>query len=218
MDMRLYHFTSAEFAISNIALQRLKIARFGDLNDPFELLAAKLSDKEFRKAIKSWKQNFHDNIGLLCFSESWNNPVLWSHYGDKHKGICLGFDVEDQYAMAVNYSKERIKVRFKNNDSEQGLSREFVNEMLLTKYEHWMYEKERRMFKGLDEGTKENGLFFYEISNDIELKEVILGPNCEVPISRIEGLVSKINLSIRIIKARLAFQNFEVVIDRRYEN
>ena len=36
-----YHFAPAEFAVSDIALSRLKVAKFSDLNDPFELIAAK---------------------------------------------------------------------------------------------------------------------------------------------------------------------------------
>lgn len=53
--------TSSEFALSDITLGRIKIARFGDLNDPFELLAAKLSEKQFRRAVNSWKNDFHKN-------------------------------------------------------------------------------------------------------------------------------------------------------------
>lgn len=34
---RLYHLLSAGFATSNIALQRMKVARWSDLNDRFEL-------------------------------------------------------------------------------------------------------------------------------------------------------------------------------------
>lgn len=215
--MRLYHLTSAEYAISNIALCRLKIARFGDLNDPFELLAAELTDKDYRAAAKSWKQDFHKTKGLLCFSESWKNPVLWSHYADKHRGICLGFDVHDEYALEVNYTKERIKVRFENDDPEQGLSLGFVNKTLLTKYEHWIYEKERRMFLSLDEGTKENGLYFYSFSKMLELKEVIVGPNCETPINLIKEFIEKTNSTVRVIKARLGFKRFEVVVNKRYE-
>ncbi|NDP48093.1 MAG: DUF2971 domain-containing protein [Sulfuriferula multivorans] len=105
--MRLYHLTTAEYAISNIGLRRLKIARFGDLNDPFELLAAELEDKDFRKAVKSWKNEFHNTKGLLCFSESWHNPVLWSHYADKHRGVCLGFDIPDEYAISSQLQQRK---------------------------------------------------------------------------------------------------------------
>lgn len=37
--IRVYHLTSAEYGISNLALKRLKVARFFELNDPFELLS-----------------------------------------------------------------------------------------------------------------------------------------------------------------------------------
>ncbi len=215
--MRLYHLTTAEYALSNITLRRLKIARLGDLNDPFELIAAELKDREFRKAVKSWKDEFHDTIGLLCFSESWHNPVLWSHYADKHRGICLGFDIPDEYAIPVNYSKKRVAVRFQNNDQNQGLAPEFVNELLRTKYEHWVYEAERRMFLILDEGTKEGGLFFYPFSTSLTLKEVIVGPHCDIPIDRIDNLVTKTNGPTEVTKARLGFTRFEVVPDQRYE-
>lgn len=216
--MRVYHLTSAQNALSNIALRRIKIARFGDLNDPFELLAAKLSDKELRQALKSWKEDFHKTKGMLCFSESWDNPVLWSHYADKHRGICLGFDIPNQYATEVNYTGKRVKVYFKNNDSEQGLSPNFVHELLCTKYEHWIYESERRMFLSLDEGTKEHGMYFYDFSDNLALKEVIIGPNCAIPYERIKQLVDNTNGSTKITKARLGFTHFEVVPNLRYEN
>jgi len=32
--MRVYYLTGAQFAISKLALRRIKIARFKDLNDP----------------------------------------------------------------------------------------------------------------------------------------------------------------------------------------
>ena len=215
--MRLYHLTSAEFAISSIALKRLKIARFGDLNDPFELLAAEQSDKDFRKAIKSWKEEFHKTKGLICFSENWRNPVLWSHYAEKHRGICLGFDVPEQYALSVTYRKKRVPIRFQNKDPDQGLDENFVDELLRTKYEHWAYEAERRMFVSLDEGTRENGIYFYDFDESLILKEIIVGPLCEVPLERIESLAQSTNGGVVVRKARLAFKKFEVVVDQRYE-
>ena len=30
---------------------------------------------------------------ILCFSRNWDNLLLWSHYGDRHMGVCLGFDI-----------------------------------------------------------------------------------------------------------------------------
>jgi len=46
--MRAYHLLSSEHALSDIALQRIKIATFSDLNDPFELLALSLGLESVR--------------------------------------------------------------------------------------------------------------------------------------------------------------------------
>ena len=32
-----------------------------------------------------------DNIGIACFSNCENNPMMWYHYADKYRGICLEF-------------------------------------------------------------------------------------------------------------------------------
>lgn len=32
-----------------------------------------------------------ENIGISCFSLSFEKTLMWSHYADKHGGICLGF-------------------------------------------------------------------------------------------------------------------------------
>ena len=85
--MLVYHFVNAHYGIEDIHKRRLKISRFMDLNDPFEFLGADLSDREFRRALKNTKVKLSESKGLLCFSESWRNPVLWGHYADKHKGL-----------------------------------------------------------------------------------------------------------------------------------
>jgi hypothetical protein len=37
--MKLYYLTPSQFALNALALRRLKVARLGELNDPFGLLA-----------------------------------------------------------------------------------------------------------------------------------------------------------------------------------
>ena len=95
--MRVYHFLPAEFALASISLKRIKIARLSEVNDPFELQALNVGGrKKFRAALSEWKGDLDQTKGMLCFSKSWQDPVLWSHYANRHHGICLGFDVEDE--------------------------------------------------------------------------------------------------------------------------
>ena len=110
--MRVFHLLPASFGISDIALSRIKIARYDDLNDPFELLATELAERELRKAVAAMKKEFNETMGIISFSRSWDNPVLWSHYADKHHGMALGFDIPDEYANKVNYSSDRVPIKF----------------------------------------------------------------------------------------------------------
>lgn len=36
----------------------------------------------------------HYERGVCCFSTSYSNPLLWSHYGDQHKGLCIGYKLD----------------------------------------------------------------------------------------------------------------------------
>lgn len=67
--MKLFHFLSAQNAISDIALKRIKISRIGQLNDPFEILAADLADPRNKAALENWKNKLDEKLGLdllLC--------------------------------------------------------------------------------------------------------------------------------------------------------
>jgi hypothetical protein len=72
--MRLFHFISEEYALDVIADQRLKVSMLNDLNDPFELTAVELSDKQFRKEYKAFKREMAERYGILSFSRTWKSP------------------------------------------------------------------------------------------------------------------------------------------------
>src|SRR3954469_6816556 len=137
---RLYHLTTAEYAISNIVFGRLKVATFSTLNDPFELLAR--SALEWRaQALLDNKHVMDQKNGLLCFSEDWTDPVLWTHYAANHRGVCLGFDLKDGFAEKITYQDDRLR-------DEEFLSKtdqEVLHLLLYTKFTSWKYEREWRV-------------------------------------------------------------------------
>ena len=209
--MRVYYLTNAQFALSNIALRRIKISRFSDLNDPFELLAVDLSDKTHRKAFRMTKEQLNKNKGLICFSKSWSNPLLWGHYAEKHTGICLGFDIPDRFIKPVIYAKHPTKIRIDPITGKLIFNESNMNRLLRTKFADWKYENEMRLFVELDHDTVESGNYFYSFSDDLVLKEIVLGPRCEIPINGIRSLVENFNQPVRVIKSRIAFSSFRVV-------
>ena len=63
------------------------------MNDPFELSGSRWSDPQVDSILSD---HASATIGALCFSTNWSNPLLGSHYAEKHNGICLGFDIDAQ--------------------------------------------------------------------------------------------------------------------------
>ena len=176
--MRVFHFTNTYYGISNLSLKRLKVSRFSQLNDPFELLAADLLDSRDRKALSEFKNTLNANKGMICFSGSWGNPLLWGHYADKHSGMALGFDIPDEYLSPVQYTTQRAKVEFDQKTRKIVNGTRLMDKLLRTKFTDWKYEDERRMFVDLDPTLQEGGNHFVEFSKDLALREVILITDC----------------------------------------
>jgi hypothetical protein len=86
-----------------------------------------------------------DNVGILCLTEHWDNMLLWSHYANQHKGICVGFRTDIDFfriAFNVDYVSEFPVIQRPKDDHEA-----IFQKALLTKAECWRYESEWRIIK-----------------------------------------------------------------------
>lgn len=202
--MLVYHFRDKKFGFKSLREKRLKISRANELNDPFELLGCRLTENNFRQALNDMKNTFSNEIGILCFSQNWRSPVQWTHYADKHRGLCLGFEVDDKMLAKVNYVSRRLPI--------QKIDENFMLKILTTKFSHWRYEKEYRGFWRFDPATEENGLFYKEFSDSLILKKVIVGCNSDISRNDISLIIKDKN--IECFKARPAFASFRIVKNR----
>lgn len=202
---RAYHFAPANFALQDLRHRRLKIARFDELNDPFELWAIAQPDRRLRQALRKTKEDFARLYGLLCFSLSWHNPLLWSHYADRHRGLALGFDVADEILKPVSYVEQRPTLTKIDPTVAQWL--------LFTKFVDWRYEHEARIFTTLQERDS-SGLYFGKFNEQVVLREVIVGPLSKVTKKDLRDALSGDD-TVTLIKGRLAFNTFKVVRDKR---
>lgn len=212
--MRLYHFLNEQYGLENIQRRRLKIARINDLNDPFEFAGVSFGDKNLRDAFRKMKREMNEQRGLLCFSSKWGNPVMWSHYADKHRGLCLCFDVADKSMGAVSYSGRRLAVELEQLESPRNLPADYVTKLLFTKYSHWKYESEYRAFVTLAEMDEDSGLHFAEFSDRLTLRKVIVGAESSVSRQQLSEALGVESQHVEQIKARLAFKSFSVVRQR----
>ncbi len=95
--------------------------------------------------------------GIISLTEKNNDILMWSHYADNHKGMCIG--LEEDFAnhkaesglqlddpllpIPVSYNQNRL-------DIDKGISidrfaHDLYRAQVLNKYKEWEYEKEKRI-------------------------------------------------------------------------
>ncbi len=210
--MRLYHFLRASDALDDLQRQRLKISRLHEMNDPFELLAADLRDKSMRRAFQETRAELMKKFGVLCFSRGWRNPVMWSHYADRHRGICLAFDVPSDKFSPMLYDAKRLPdVLPKVLSGTAQAQEQMMLRLLTTKFEDWKYEDEVRVFSDLETADPATGFYFSDFGRDLTLREVILGPRFEGRLSDAADQCRGRYPGIKIFNARLSFRTYSIV-------
>jgi hypothetical protein len=95
--------------------------------------------------------------GVACFSEKYDDLLMWSLYSDKHTGFCIEFDTLFEpfiRAIKVEYAKNIPTISFLDtvesgvriNLTESSSSADFMLPMITTKAKCWEYQKEWRIF------------------------------------------------------------------------
>ena len=205
--MRVYQFIDPDGGLTVLRTKRLRISRLDRLNDPFEFLGANLSKREHRRALRAMKAEIGKNRGLLCFSKSWHNPVLWGHYARKHQGLCLGFEMSRKHLRQVSY----VSSRFEWPDE---LSLSFTEQVLFSKFVHWSYEDEYRAWIALDPNEIEDGHYYFPFSEDMQLRQVLVGAESTLTRADISQALGAAPGDVEVFKVRAAFRSFSVVRNR----
>lgn len=91
-------FSAAEAVLNSNSIGFAKPSTF---NDPFELEAGypnkdgNVAETLFSGA-RNWikRSIWADTSGVLSLTRNPVNPLMWAHYGDEHKGVVIGIDME----------------------------------------------------------------------------------------------------------------------------
>jgi len=212
--MRVFHFVNEHYGLDNLRKRRLKVATLHELNDPFEFFGVNLGDKALRHAFGVMKNELALKQGLLCFSRTWHNPVLWSHYADRHTGLCLGFDVPDHLFTCVFYSPQRLAIEPRAFVPGARFDDQTLLRLFFTKYSHWRYESEVRGFVTLRDKEPLTNLYFTDFGDDLRLNTVIVGSQSSVTRATLQEALGDLDSTVQKFKARLAFKTFRVVQQR----
>lgn len=209
--MRIYYLTNCHWAEVILRERRLKLSRFHESNDPFELRLIDDRSRSIRKYTRIIADYFEKNVGMLCFGENWRSPPMWAHYAEKHAGVCLGFDAEESLLTTVEYTDEKIRVDFGRELPQFGLSQPLLRQLLTTKSKHWSYERERRILAHLEVCDPKTALFYHDFDHQLVLRELILGCRCPWSDADARRYLGAVSAVVHVLKARPAFGRFEMV-------
>jgi hypothetical protein len=214
--MRLYQYLEAKWALDDIRRGRLKFSKIDDMNDPYEARSVFSHHSGTQSAMERTVEELFKRYGALCFSRTWDNILMWSHYGDKHKGICLGVDVADEITRSVEYESEPHEagnlIVENRSDFSQEEGTKIIDRLFGMKYAAWFYEQEVRVNGRREEVDEETGQYFGEFNGRIKLKEVIAGARFPWSKKPIEDAL-KLYAGVEIFKARASTDRFEIVRD-----
>lgn len=163
-------------------------------------------DEDFQKKalIKELQNLLHRALGVGVFSLSatCTNPLMWSHYGDEHRGFCVGYNLDRESPPDLHkvcYGGERsvrasLIERAFVGDGDLSAANDLEHLILLRKGQAWSYEEEYRCFS-------EPG----EADSPFQLAEVVFGRKCPD---------STVHLLRTALASRTDIQFFAIVADQ----
>jgi|LQYC01.1.fsa_nt_gi hypothetical protein len=223
-----------KFLIDTLVKGTIYCARPILLNDPFDCQVdirkavdhaiTSLSGKKKQNLIKLSKPNgLFDaiqksikNVGVCSFSLVLEDPLLWSHYANGHKGLCLTYEFPSQFffgpggviILRVAYGENLLtewlmeKAPEKAKINAKKFSNELVEKILSIKGKGWEYEQEARIICSQERAIP--------IAKDY-LKQVCFGMNAdESDISLIKQLIDNAGYAVEYYQMERTEKDFGI--------
>lgn len=191
-----YKFSScSKYLFADLAKDRITLSKPCCMNDPFdslyslwgrsENLISLVKDKAHIKILH--KSYDYYRFSSFCIDDHakkniLRNILMWSHYADKHKGICIKYKLKEDCINTDCFDDAQPKlllhrINYKNkntvsvNEKSIGIGLAFTN-----KAKCWAYEKESRLICYDDRTEKKHVAISYK--SDISIEAVYFGTNC----------------------------------------
>lgn len=109
-----------------------------------------------RQEIKSFRSTFEamrSEMGVVCLSESDDSLLMWAHYANNHRGICVEYDLMEINKqlnftpVPIIYSNEMVCFNALNPDTVGDDSVALFLRSITSKSEEWSYEHEWRIIR-----------------------------------------------------------------------
>ncbi|MCP4551627.1 MAG: DUF2971 domain-containing protein [Bacteroidetes bacterium] len=118
---------------------------------------------------------------VCCLSDTWGKNIMWAHYANSHKGICVGFEIKNSdikllASAKVKYSNDKVVLPynfFSLGDSDKS---KYYTDVTFTKSTEWKEESEVRILSEIGECIHdENSKRYYQELDISDVKSIYLG-------------------------------------------
>lgn len=196
------YFSPSPFYMDYFEDDTLSFSNPKRFNDVFEgmVLSTDLELKETRDII----EKVCKSVSISCFSETWDNVLMFSHYADSFKGYCLEYDIslaEDvrhdyyEHFFPVLYQSKPVKlaqmrqlsegidkvISARSNNKENFTKVDDIISYFIHKADIWEYEKEWRYIIPVSDFSvfqnPDHGFDFHRMKNFDCVTGVYLGAN-----------------------------------------
>lgn len=158
-----------------------------------------------------WKA-FEEYFRVYCLSPKPDNLLMWSHYADKHKGLCLEFDTDNPIFGGAWEVEYHIEYPYRPWNAELDVVR-----LALTKAKCWEYEEEYRLLPKTELANSAKQ-FTMVVDEDNKLtfphealKSIIVG--CKANFDEIKSLVHSIRPDLQVKNAIMQRNRYGIIIE-----
>lgn len=205
-----------ESLLQDITSNRITLANPKNFNDPMdpilrewlEIQIRQAEYKEYEKTFKLLKNalkslricslsgyresHWHDRFSASAYQDQRLNPLMWAHYANRHKGICIEYEITPECLTRYNNENELLRLcPCAYRDHKPMTDGITLDNALKAKASCWSYEEEARLIyysksmskwinpKWKDEAgkknTKEAKLLDYIFLEGFEVKTIHFG-------------------------------------------
>lgn len=228
----LYQYRSgSEYDLNNIKDGIIWASSVKKFNDPFDCdfnvaLMKEWGDKFLKKypgsimkykmtAIEKAMLEMKSDTAVSCFSEEKDSILMWSHYADRHKGICVCYNpfeilAAEKCLFPVWYKTEKVNPYIRDGEDRIMLN-DRIKEIFIQKAPEWAYEKEWRVIQiAMSECARK------KLKNEGGLKIEKVYPKCIILGARAEDdLIEKVKIlgkenGINVAKMKLCESEYKL--------
>jgi hypothetical protein len=219
----LYRYLDAAAALKTIESRAFKVGRVRDFNDPFEWrmgvsnivpegeIVARACMDGFIEDVNGW-------VGIICFSDAIADPVLWSHYANKHHGVAfeVSYVLDPARLTKMDYTNARPVLdanRLNDQADFAAYAKPLMDRLLRQKSTGWAYEREYRVFVDLKRCDISAGHYYQKIPDHF-LMRVILGFNCPLEELYVRKALDAAGLTeTKVVRAKMCLETYTIHVD-----